>query len=89
MPPLEIFFWGFSGSAAVEIVNLYSHFNKDDDKLPYRYRRIGFWIIRLLLAIIAGGLALAYNIENPVLAINIGAATPLIVQTLAKSIPDV
>lgn len=89
VPPLEIFLWGFCGSAAVEVVNLYIYFNKDDNTLPSRYRRTGFWIIRVLLAIIAGGLALAYNIENPILAINIGAATPLIVQTLTKSIPDV
>jgi len=37
---------------------------------------------------IAGGLSVAYNIDNPILAINIGASTPLIVQTLARGYSD-
>lgn len=89
MPPIEMFLWGFGGSAAVEIITLYGHFNDDNKSLPARYCRIGFWIVRLLLAVIAGGLALAYNVKNPILTIHVGAATPLIVQTLARTMPEV
>jgi hypothetical protein len=47
-----------------------------------------FWVARLLLAMTAGGLAIAYDIKTPVLALHIGAATPLIVQALAKNFPS-
>jgi hypothetical protein len=89
MLPVEIFAWGFSGSLAVEIVSIYGYLSKDSNKLPDRYKKVLFWFIRLLLAIVAGGLAMAYKIENPILAINIGAATPLIIQALAKNTPEI
>lgn len=88
MPPFETFIWGFVGSAMVEIVNVYGYFNNGEPSLPPRYLKPAFWVVRFLLAVTAGGLALAYGIQKPILAINIGAATPLIVQALAKSTPD-
>jgi hypothetical protein len=54
--------------------------------LPERYRRPGFWVVRFILALLAGGLAVAHAIDKPLLAINIGAATPLIIQALATGI---
>ena len=41
-----------------------------------------------MLAIIAGGLAVAYEITTPLLAINVGAATPLILQALGRGLLD-
>jgi hypothetical protein len=38
----------------------------------------------LALAAVGGGLAVAYNIENPILAANIGAATPAIIMALTR-----
>src|SRR2546421_6014124 len=86
-----IFLCGFLGSCAVEVVNLYHTYNVDTESdyvLPKRYRRVGFWVIRLLLALIAGGLAVAYKINKPLLAINIGAATPLIIQALGQGLKN-
>jgi hypothetical protein len=83
------FIFGFLGSLAVEVINLYQIYqvatvNSPKTRiLPARYRRAGFWIIRFLVAVIAGGLAVAHGIDKPLLAINIGAATPLLVQALA------
>ena len=84
MSPLETFLWGFAGSAAVEVVTIIGFYYKGRARLPVRYRKIGFWITRLLLACFAGAIAVGYAIEKPILAFNIGAATPLIVTSLAR-----
>ncbi|KPJ48215.1 MAG: hypothetical protein AMJ41_05375 [candidate division Zixibacteria bacterium DG_27] len=79
-----IFICGMGGSWAVELVNIYYFYEKEKD-LPQRYRSFGFWLCRFLLSVIGGGLALAYNINSLILAIHIGAATPLIIQQLART----
>jgi len=84
-PGLAIFLWGAGGSVAVEIVTLWGYYEQDKN-IPARYRQIGFWIVRVLLAIMAGGLALAYDIQKPLLAANIGAATPLIIRAFAEGL---
>jgi hypothetical protein len=84
MTPTDRFIWGFCGSVAVEIVTLYNVYHKSRIAFPARYKRKGFWVVRLFLSAIAGGLAIAYEIDKPILALNIGAATPLIVQALAQ-----
>jgi hypothetical protein len=81
-----IFACGLGGSLAVEIVTLHQYYERGDITLPERYKSIGFWIIRFLLAIIGGCLALAYEIDKPLLAANIGAATPLIIKAFAEGI---
>jgi hypothetical protein len=78
MDPAERFFWGFCGSAAVELITLLQIYDGPTIKMPERYRRKGFWVVRLLLSIMAGGLAIGYKLDNPIVAINIGAATPSI-----------
>jgi hypothetical protein len=81
---LQQFLWGFVGSVAVEVVKI--HFVLGTSRrLPLRYRKPRYWIARLLLAVTAGGLAVAYDIKSPVLALHVGAATPLIVQALSKN----
>lgn len=86
MSLLETFIWGFSGSVAVEIANIYQVFQEENSKMPSRYKSGLFWFVRLILAIIAGGLALAYKIDNPILAANIGASAPLILQALSQGV---
>jgi hypothetical protein len=80
---LQQFLWGFLGSLAVEIVQIHVLLGTSR-KLPVRYSKPSYWIARLLLALTAGSLAVAYDIKTPVLALHVGAATPLIVQALAQ-----
>jgi hypothetical protein len=80
----EQFLWGFLGSLTVEIVKIHGYLSASG-KLPLRYGSPMFWVARLLLATAAGGLAVAYDIKTPVLALHVGAATPLIVRALAKN----
>jgi hypothetical protein len=90
LSPAEItFLCGFGGSVAVEVVLLYQFMQDDEFSLPERYYRPIFWIVRTLLAIMAGGLALAYQIDKPLLAGNTGAATPLIIKAFSEGIRPV
>ena len=84
MSPLVTFAWGFAGSAAVEVVTLLGFYCAASARLPLRYRRPGFWVTRLALALLGGALAVGYDIEQAILAFNIGAATPLIITSLAR-----
>jgi len=86
MSAIETFLWVFSGSAAVEVVTLLGFYYKNRPQLPDRYRKIGFWVTRLILASLAGALAVGYDIDGRILAFNIGAATPLIITSLARGI---
>ena len=75
MTPIEQFFWGFFGSIAVEIVPLCF---LEAHKLRTVLRQKEYWLVRLVLGVIAGGVVVAYAIQEPSLAIFVGAATPLI-----------
>lgn len=87
MTPVTTFLWGAAGSVAAEIVSFASHYDEGGLELPARYRRVGFYIARVLLAIIGGGLAVGYGVTQPILAGHIGLATPLIVRALKESVP--
>ena len=86
MTPIAVFLWGFTGSVAVELLNLLSHYDSRSVKLPARYRKLGFWITRSLIALIGGALAVGYDIEQRILAFNIGAATPLIITFMMREL---
>lgn len=81
------FLCGFLGSLAIEIAALhqvYQAWTSSTTNLPARYKKVGFWITRLCLALSAGGLAVAYGIDKPILAINIGASAPIILNALGQ-----
>jgi len=81
--PVSTFILGFCGSLAVEIVAMDELFRRST-RLPARYHSWLFWFIRFFLACAGGGLAVAYKIENPIAAVQIGASAPLIIKGLAK-----
>jgi len=84
MSGLETFLWGFAGSVAVEVVAFLSFYYMNPVELPERYGKPGFWTARFILAILAGAIAVGYGIDQRILAFNIGAATPLIITSLAR-----
>ena len=88
MTSLDIFLWGAGGSIAVEVLEISKVYYKQRYTLPYRYKLWHFYVIRLILAAIGGGLAIAYGIDKPLLAANIGAATPLLIEALARGVPE-
>ncbi len=77
------FLAGFFGSAAVELVTMDELFRRSA-RLPARYRKWSFWLVRLFLAFAGGALAVGYNIQNLVAAAQMGASPPTMIKSLAK-----
>jgi hypothetical protein len=69
MSTKEVFFWGFGGSIAVEIVTIYQVYLSQTE-IPKHYKKVGFWVVRILLAMIGSGLAVVYEVDKPLLAAN-------------------
>lgn len=88
MTTIEIFVWGLGGSLAVEAVELSKVYYRRKFDLPYRYSLWHFYVSRALLSLVGGGLAVAYGIDKPLLAANIGAATPLLIEALSRGLGD-
>ncbi len=83
----RILFFGFMGNSAVEILKILSYYNAGG-VFPKRYGKWGFWLSRVLLALIGGGLAVAYGVGSDIVAVHIGASTPAIIGMFAKNPPD-
>jgi hypothetical protein len=83
---LRNFLLGFAGSCCVEVVILYKYFVAGR-RLPKRYSRWAFWVVRAGLAGTGGLLAWAYAPSNDILALNIGAAAPAIIDNVFHKIP--
>jgi hypothetical protein len=80
------FAWGIVGSLGIEIVLLASVFDVAEPRWPAKYRHVGFVVVRLALVVFSGLLAVAYNVQNPLLAVNVGAAAPALYRALAEGI---
>ena len=77
---------GCSGSGIIEVITLLQYY-ETGTPFPPRYRSVGFWCLRVLVALAAGALVLAYEIRNnPILALNVGASAPTIFLTLGKGV---
>jgi hypothetical protein len=81
-----VFYWGMFGSVAVEIARGCLCFDKTG-KFPARYSKVSYWAMRVLLALVGGGMAWGYGIDNAVLALHLGACTPLLLERFANSTP--
>ncbi len=86
-PELTLFASGFFGSAVVELLALVKAYNRSS-RLPVRYKKFGFWVVRILLAASGGVFALIYKPQSLILAVHIGAATPLLIATFTEALPE-
>jgi hypothetical protein len=86
-PSLTIFIYGLIGSVGTELVAVLAAYQHGWE-LPARYKRTGFWVARGLLMLVAGSLAVAYQVESRALALHIGASTQLILWNLMSRAPD-
>ena len=85
MLPLEIFLWAAGGSLALEVISLLNETRAERASgLPKYYKNPVFWLVRLPVTGIAGALAVAENATPPMIAINIGASAPAILQLLTS-----
>jgi hypothetical protein len=84
MSIFQMFWWGWLGSIAVPTVQLALQYK---GSMPELYTRVSFYVIQFSLAVIAGGLAIAHGANTALLAMHIGAATPLIIQGFSAKAP--
>jgi hypothetical protein len=85
MNNLAAFAWGCAGSGAHEIV-IFCNAVRDSKncRLPIEYRKPAFVVARILLIAVAGVLAAAWGISQPIQGIALGAATPQIMLRLER-----
>ncbi len=87
LPLTKVFFFGFIGSCAIELANILKR-HEGSGKFPVRYQKVSFWVARLLFSYVAGMLATLFTSDNNLLAFNVGAAAPLILQQIASRAPE-
>jgi hypothetical protein len=85
-PHLSAFLFGLLGSVVAELALATQAFNRKRKDFPHKYRNPWFWVLRALLAIGSGGVAMAYYspaVSN-FLYVHIGVATPVIVTQMSS-----
>ena len=93
MPGSELFGLGIIGGAVPEVMVVYSLRGKPGNEWRKYY---GGWLSYLgptiLMVLLGGAVALAYNAWSdpvgPVLAVQLGASTPLILRHLSQATPS-
>jgi hypothetical protein len=86
MTPIVAFSWGALGSLATEILTILKVYQRLGP-LPARYQSFWFWMARVALIGIAGGLTVAFAPTSALQAIYIGIAAPLILERVAAASP--
>lgn len=86
-PQLHIFLCGVFGSVIVEALTILRCYQKYS-RLPKRYSKVGFWVVRTVIALGGGILSTLYDPASLLLAAHIGASTPLIIATMAETLPE-
>lgn len=90
MTPDEAFLYGLLGGFAAEILGL---FKLRRAGAPQYVRSIFYWVVTLAMIALGGGVAWLYiksEIDlTPLLAVNVGAAAPLILGQLVAQAPDI
>jgi hypothetical protein len=86
----EVFGAGCFGGFLGDFLRWYKLRTLDPKKLPEYIKSPLYWFLTLLMWGIGGLLATAYGTHevNAILALNIGASAPLIIQRLASNIPE-
>lgn len=89
---LEILMWGIFGSLVVDGVQIYRVVLNNGGNWPKDCRSIAFFIAECIRTCAGAGLAVALwkanQISGPIGALTVGAAAPLIVENLARQLPE-
>ncbi|HTU45576.1 MAG TPA: hypothetical protein VMF91_10975 [Bryobacteraceae bacterium] len=89
MSDFGVFKWAFLGSIGVEIVKILDDVRSSvDGKPPPVYHRWYFWPLRILLAVIAGAIAVAEGPNTPWVAIHVGASVPAFLRLISENPPN-
>jgi hypothetical protein len=90
MNSLQAFGWGCAGSFAIEIVLFCQAIRQSRNNcVPAVYRRTAFILGRILLVVVAGVVAVAAGITQPMQGLAVGASAPRIILALYKLRPEI
>lgn len=92
MAPAAAFALGFAGALVVELLPIYGLRKDGKDNWPEWLRMQSYWVISSIGFLIGGGVAAGYATTNSDLswymALNVGAAWPVIVGGIANATPS-
>jgi drug/metabolite transporter (DMT)-like permease len=83
----QVFAAGCFGGILVEAVKLYNY--REKARMPFYFKYPRYWIITFVMVLCAGAFSTFYGVGsvNGLLAVHIGASAPLIISSLAKTVP--
>jgi hypothetical protein len=82
---IDLFWVGVFGAIAVELTTIAGHYDRDAH--PGKYRKPGFWLAKIGLAVVGGALVNIYGVTTAPAALQIGASASALVLALAKGEP--
>jgi len=82
-----VFLVGCFGGFLAELIKWYGM--RESDNLPKYARSLRYWLITVAIIICGGMLATLYGTTHvsALLAVNIGASAPLVISSLARTLP--
>lgn len=86
LPIPDSYVWGVFGSLAVEVGAALRLCVEEDYALPRRYKSTAYLVIRLLVAMCGGMLALVLDGQTIYAAFYLGASAPLFLEKLAQGV---
>ncbi|WP_144655205.1 hypothetical protein [Achromobacter dolens] len=93
MTHLEGAIYGFVGGALPELFKVYKLREHGANQRPAWLKTWFYWLITVVMVILGGGTVLLYMSHgitmNPMLAVHMGAATPILIQGIAAEKPNV
>jgi len=88
---LETFAWGLFGGFGAEIAVVFSNRHRAAKDFPYWLKSWPYYVTAVVMLLVGGGVAVAYASSgttlNAMLAIQIGASSPLIFRKLTETVP--
>lgn len=92
MTGFEATFFGALGGFLPEVFAFYNLRHSSDK--PFWIKSWFYWIVTAIMIILSGAITYIYNTYteihlNAIMAIHLGAATPLIIQTMLKEKPKI
>ncbi len=85
--PLRVYLCGVFGSVALELINILRVYEAGR-VFPARYRRLGYWVVRLMVAIVAGGVAVVLKANSDYLSFYTGMTAPALIIAMSRRPPE-
>jgi len=89
---IETFIWGFFGGIGAELATLFGVRQQFPDRFPHWIRSRAYYAVALLMALVGGGIAIAYvrsgTSLSAILAIQVGASAPLFFRKASEVITE-